>query len=331
MVLRLLALALLAALAAADVTSAVAAAQRDGAPENPSSRSYENTAPSFKTPGTASMAGETLLDFDTTGATNTPSLPITVPPLRPGDSVIIEVDWDAVTRASAGTDSSIDLCVTGATGSTVITDYDNDLVRCTGPNAIGADPMQYLVVANPADAAANTPRQTLNIMIGLAANAAGSIVPGRISVAVEDHGLGSTIGSPTPASPDAAAAAQLPAPTLTLGASTIHADTTTTLTWSSAGGTSCTATGNANADQSGWSGVQAPSGTFTITPETQGTYVYSLTCSNATSTSPTSSVTLTVTGPVVIGSGGGGLDPYSLLGLAAWVLLRRRLVRGVAD
>src|SRR6202044_3249433 len=96
-----------------------------------------------------------------------------------------------------------------------------------------------------------------------------------------------------------------PAPTLTLGASSIAADTTTTLAWSSAGAASCTASGNASANQSGWSGVQAPSATFTITPETQGTYVYSLTCSNAAGTSPTSSVTLTATAPLDTGGGGG--------------------------
>jgi hypothetical protein len=118
------------------------------------------------------------------------------------------------------------------------------------------------------------------------------------------------------------------APTLTLGATSIAADTTTTLTWSSVGATSCTASGNANADQSGWSGVQAPSATFTISPETPGTFVYSLTCSNAAGASPTSSVTLTATTPIETGSGGGKLDPTSLLVLAGCVVfLRRRRMR----
>ena len=630
---------------------------------NDSNLTYQNTAPSFTTAGTGSMASETLLNFDTTGATNSTSLPVTVPPIPPGDFLAIVVEWDqpyvtGATGASPGASSSINLCVTGATGSAQITDVDGNVVSCTGANAVGADPVQYLIIANPANAAGNTARQSLNIMIGLAANSAGTIAPGRIIVAVEDDGLGSTIDSffsgapsiqghpgaagaaavgaafyfdtpacgttpaqlesfsaeggapilfstagtrlatpvvrqkpdfvgpdgvnttflgytlasagmtittsnpscqndasypnffgtsaatphaagiaalalqantaatptqiygslrssalpmssttpnfnsgygliqanaafvvptltlaatsipfgssttlswstldatsctaaanpatnftpPTPAAsgtltvtpavagptvytltctgagttsaansatlfatsgtppatptltlaatsvavgksttlswssatatsctasgswsgtlaatgsqtitpavvgtetftlvcsnlggPSApvsvslnatAAVMKPPAPTLTLGASSIQAQTTTTITWSSAGATSCTTSGNANANQSGWSGVQAASGTFTITPIMLGTYVYSLTCSNASGTSPTSSVTLTVTAAVNTGStsGYGELDPASLLVLAGCVvLLRRRRARG---
>lgn len=144
----------------------------------------------------------------------------------------------------------------------------------------------------------------------------------------------SNLGGPSPAASVSleatSAVVKPPAPTLTLGATTIAAQTTTTLRWSSVGASSCTASGNANADQSGWSGVQAASATFTITPETEGTYVYSLTCSNAAGNSPTSTVTLTATAPIDTG-GGGKLDPATLLGLAGCVvLLRRRLKRGSA-
>jgi hypothetical protein len=637
---------------------------------NDSNLTYQNTAPSLTTAGTGTMAGETLLNFDTTGATNTTSLPVTVPPIPPGDLLAIVVEWDQpyVTGApgSPGAGSSINLCVTGATGSAVITDDDGNPVSCTGANAVGVDPVQVLIIANPANAAGNTPQESLNIMVGLAANSAGTITPGRIIVSVEDDGLGSTIDSffsggptiqghpgaagaaavgaafyfetpacgttpaelesfsseggapmlfntagtrlatpvvrqkpdfvapdgvnttflgftlasdsppfpstgllsttnascqndpsypnffgtsgatphaagiaalalqanpvatptqiygslrssalpmsattpnfdsgygfiqadaafvvptltlaatsipfgnsttlswstldptstsctaaanpatnftpPAPAAsgsltvtpaaagatvytltctgaagtsasnsvtlfatsgtaavtptltlasttvavgksttiswssanatsctasgswsgtlaasgsqtitpavvgtetftlvcsnlggPSAAASVSLDAtaalvkpaaPTLTLGASSIAADTTTTLTWSSAGATSCTASGNANANQSGWNGVQAPSADFTVSPETQGTYVYSLTCSNAAGISPTSSVTLTVTAPLDTGGGGGQLDPASLLVLAGCVVfLRRRLMPGPA-
>jgi hypothetical protein len=140
----------------------------------------------------------------------------------------------------------------------------------------------------------------------------------------------SNLGGPSPAvsvSLDATAAViKPPAPTLTLGATSIPAQTSTTITWSSAGASSCTASGNANANQSGWSGVQAASATFTITPLTPGSYVYSLTCSNAAGTSPTSSATLTVTAAVNTGSTGGygELDPASLLVLAGCVVLLRR-------
>ena len=629
---------------------------------NDSNLTYQNTAPSFTTAGTGSMVSETLLNFDTTGATTTTSLPVHVPPIPPGDLLAIVVEWDqpyvtGASGASPGASSSINLCVTGATGSTVITDYDGNAVSCTGPNAVGVDPVQILIIANPANAAGNTAAQTLNIMLGLAANSAGTIKPGRVLVSVEDDGLGSSIGqffsggptiqghpgaagaaavgaafyfdtpacgtSPaqlegyssvggapilfntagtrlaTPvvrqkpdfvgpdgvnttflgftlasagitvttsnvscqndanypnffgtsaATPHAAGIAALalqanpaatptqiyqslsagalpmssatpnfnsgygfiqadtalmvptltlgaaliplgssttlawstldptstsctasanpatnftppapaasgsitvtpaaagatvytftctgagatsasnsvslfatsgpppgtptlalasssvavgksstitwssadatscvasgswsgtlaasgsqtitptvigsetftlvcwslggpstsasvtldatsalvppPAPTLTLGATKISALTTTQLSWSSDGATSCTASGNTNANQSGWNGIQQPSATFTVTPVTAGTYVYSLTCSNSAGTSPTSSVTLTVT-PAVNTGGSGGLDTASLLVLAGCVVfLRRRLMQG---
>jgi len=159
--------------------------------------SYQNTAPSFLTLSTsAPNAGEHLLNFDTTGATNTTALPVTIPPIPPGDFLAIVVQWDQpyVTGApgSPGATSSIDLCVSGASGLT-ITDYDGNKVSCTGPNAAGVDPVQILIIGNPASATANTAQQTVNIVVGLASNAHGTPVPGRVLVAVEDDGLGSTI------------------------------------------------------------------------------------------------------------------------------------------
>jgi Subtilase family len=165
---------------------------------NDGTLSYENTAPSFTTlSSSGSNAGEYLLNFDTSGATNTTSLPVTIPPIPPGDFVAVVVEWDQpyVTGApgSPGASSSIDVCISGATGSVYVTNYDNDVVSCSGPNAVGVDPYQVMVIGNPANAAGNSTQQTLNIAVGLAPNSNGVPAPGRVIVSVEDDGLGSSI------------------------------------------------------------------------------------------------------------------------------------------
>ena len=167
---------------------------------NDGTLSYENMAPSFATMATSgSNAGEFLLNFDTTGATNTTALPVTIPAIPPGDFIAVVVQWDQpyITGApgSPGAASSIDLCINGGTGSDKITDYDGNAASCTGPNALGADPYQIMVIGNPANAAGNTKQQNLNIVVGLASNAKGTQLPGRIIVSVEDDGLGSAITS----------------------------------------------------------------------------------------------------------------------------------------
>jgi hypothetical protein len=162
--------------------------------------SYENTAPSFGTRSTSSPnSGEYLLNFDTTGATTTTELAVTIPPIPPGDFLAIVVQWDQpyVTGApgSGGAVSSIDLCVTGGTGSDTIVNYDGDAATCTGLNATGVDPYQIMIIGNPANASGNTQQQTLNIAVGLGTNANGTVAPGRVIVSVEDNGLGSKINS----------------------------------------------------------------------------------------------------------------------------------------
>ncbi|HMK85771.1 MAG TPA: S8 family serine peptidase [Steroidobacteraceae bacterium] len=165
---------------------------------NDSDLSYENTAPSFATVSSSGPnQGEHLLNFDRTGATVTTTLPVTVPPIPPGDFLAVVVEWDQpyVTGApgSPGASSSVDLCVTGATGSVTITDYDGHAVSCTGPNAVGVDPYQIMIIGNPANATGNSAQQSLSIVVGVASNANGTPLPGRIIVSVEDGGLGSTI------------------------------------------------------------------------------------------------------------------------------------------
>ncbi|MGH3430909.1 MAG: S8 family serine peptidase, partial [Mycobacteriales bacterium] len=161
---------------------------------------YQNTAPSFPTTSpSGSNAGEHLLNFDRTGATVTTSLPVTIPPMPPGDFIAVVVEWDQpyVTGAptSGGSSSGIDLCVTGGTGADIITDNDGSAVSCTGPATVGSDAYQIIFIGNPATASGNSAQQSLNIVVGLATNSKGTIVPGRIIVAVEDDGLGSTINA----------------------------------------------------------------------------------------------------------------------------------------
>ena len=162
---------------------------------NDGEQSYENTAPSFATPGTGANAGESLLNFDTSGATTTPALPVTIPELYPGEFIALIVEWDQpyVTGApgSPGASSQIDLCVRGASGYTVV-NLDGASVTCTGPNATGVDAVQVLILGNPANASGNSASQQVSLVIGLAT---GSPAPGRIKLVVADDGAGSTIDS----------------------------------------------------------------------------------------------------------------------------------------
>jgi len=157
---------------------------------NEGNASYENTAPSFATLATSgSNSGEYLLNFDTTNATTTTALPITIDAMEPGEFAAVVVEWDQpyVTGSanSGGATSQINLCVTGATSAFTIEDNDGDSVTCTGANTVGSDPVQILIIANPADATSATPQETLNLVIGLANGPTG---PGRIKVVVETDG-----------------------------------------------------------------------------------------------------------------------------------------------
>ena len=166
---------------------------------NDSNLAYESTSPTFNiTPGAgAPNAGERLLNFDTTGATQSPNLPVTIPALVPGEFVLVVVEWDQpyltgnhVANGSGAT-SQIDLCAVGVSGNDEILDSNTGLpTTCTGPNAIGADPVQILVIGNPASATSKSTQETLSFNVGVAN---GTTAPGRIKLAVEDNGAGSTI------------------------------------------------------------------------------------------------------------------------------------------
>jgi subtilase family protein len=158
---------------------------------NDANAAWQSTAPSFATPASgAANAGEFLLNFDTSGATTATSLPITIAPLQPGEFVGIVVEWDQpyVTGApgSTGATSRIDACVTGTSGVfPIVQDYDGNNVTCTGPNALGVDPVQVLIVGNPASASAHTAQATIDLVIGLAD---GTPAPGRVIVSVSTDG-----------------------------------------------------------------------------------------------------------------------------------------------
>jgi subtilisin family serine protease len=160
--------------------------------------SYENTAPKFSVAGTGSQAGEMLLNFDPSGATSTTTLPLSIPKLFPGEFIYLVVEWDQpfVTGSSnsGGSSSAIDLCLQGA-GTDLVTDYTSypNAVTCTGASSIGKDPVQYLLIGNPANASGYTTATNVTLTIGLQN---GTTVPGRIKFVLEDDGAGSVINSP---------------------------------------------------------------------------------------------------------------------------------------
>jgi hypothetical protein len=158
---------------------------------------YNNNDPSFATlSSTAPNAGEHLLNFDQSGsATATTSLPVTIPSMVPGEFVAIVVEWDQpyVTGApaSGGSTSRIDVCITGATGNDVIANGNLTAATCSGASALGQDPVEVMLIDNPANSGHNSSAETLNIQVGLVSGT----TPGRIKVVVEDDGLGSTINN----------------------------------------------------------------------------------------------------------------------------------------
>jgi len=172
---------------------------------------YDNLAPHFNT--ASSPAGEMLLNFDLANPTSTTAttLPVTIVPastgfaggLAPGEFVAVVVEWDQpfLTGApgSPGASSQIDVCVTRVSGGTdTITGVDGTAITCTGPNQLGADALQIVIIGNPANSGGSTTPETVDISVGLVN---GSPIPGRIKIAIEDNGAGSTINSFSAPSP----------------------------------------------------------------------------------------------------------------------------------
>jgi len=160
---------------------------------------YDNNAPDFSfVSSSPPNSGEHLLNFNQqAGGTVTTTLPVSIPPLIPGEFVAIVAEWDQpyVTGApnSGGAKNQIDLCIEGAIGNDIINKLNPDgslgTATCSGGNAPGHDPVQVMFVYNRADAAGNSSAETLNIVVGLVSGTA----PGRIKIVVEDDGRGSAI------------------------------------------------------------------------------------------------------------------------------------------
>jgi hypothetical protein len=164
---------------------------------NDGTLAYDNLAPSFATlSSSAPNAGEYLLNFDSSRATTTTALTVNIPAMIPGEFVAVVAEWDQpyITGApnSGGATSRIDLCLTGVSGNDIIYNESLTVVTCSGANSAGADPVQVMIIGNPANAAGNSAAQTVNIEVGLVG---GSAAPGRIKVAIEGNGLAITVPS----------------------------------------------------------------------------------------------------------------------------------------
>jgi hypothetical protein len=110
-----------------------------------------------------------------------------------------------------------------------------------------------------------------------------------------------------------------PAPTVALSVSpdTVAAGSSATLTWSSTNATSCTASGS-------WSGSEATSGTQVVTPPTNGSYSYTLTCDGAGGTAMATAVlSATLVAVTVTAKAGGGAMSWSMLFLLGLLVILR--------
>jgi len=163
---------------------------------NNARNAYDNLAPSFTvTSGSGPTAGEQLLNFDTSGATTTTALPVTIPKLFPGEFVVLVLQWDQpyVTgaRNSGGATSALNLCVNGVPGDDQIDFAPSTApVNCSDLNTIGNDPVDLLIIGNSAASSASTPATSFTVSIGLAS---GSAAPGRIKLVLDGNGAAVSI------------------------------------------------------------------------------------------------------------------------------------------
>jgi hypothetical protein len=123
-------------------------------------------------PAGGQIAGEQLMNFDTSGATQTAILPITIPA---NASVLIYFEWDDPYATGGGPNggakSLLDMCLVDSTTGGV---GDDNIEFCAGPVSAGQDPFNGLQFSNP-----NNSDVSAGLTIGVAA---GSPLPGRIKM-----------------------------------------------------------------------------------------------------------------------------------------------------
>ncbi|MDE2138363.1 MAG: S8 family serine peptidase, partial [Gammaproteobacteria bacterium] len=170
---------------------------------NNSNLAYDNLTPVFNIAGSGAQAGEKLLNMDATGATSVATLNINVPALVPGEFIAVVLEWDDpyVTGApqSGGALRTLDLCVSTPPNYTIFnldsnTQLTTTATTCTGANAKGTDPVQGLIIGNPATATGNTAQTMVSVTVGLVSGTA----PGRVKIAWEDDGAGSAFANFVP-------------------------------------------------------------------------------------------------------------------------------------
>jgi Subtilase family len=164
---------------------------------NDGTLAYDNAKPSFATlSSSAPNAGEYLLNFDSSGTTTATSLSVNIPALFPGEFIAVVAEWDQpyATGApnSGGATSRIDLCLTGVSGNDITYDENLAPMVCSGANSAGNDPVQVMIIGNPANASGNSSVQTVDIQVGLVG---GTAAPGRIKVAIEGNGASITVAA----------------------------------------------------------------------------------------------------------------------------------------
>jgi len=193
--------------------------------------SYENTAPNFSgTPKAgAANAGEQLLNIDTSGATQSYTLPITIPALANNDGYNISVFWDQPYQTSSGASdpgdvtgvpgvangkgaaSVLDICLAdaggnipangmiggdgiynGPLGSTTACAGASDLAPKPGSNGAASEPGDkdpYNLIQVYNTSGATTPEVQASLVIGLISGPA----PGRVKIIIQDDGRGTQI------------------------------------------------------------------------------------------------------------------------------------------